>query len=1026
MIAAELPTRSDIRNGKGGDWGRTAFPYQKGATMDGVSIARMAMFSLLCILSSYPAVCAELRWSYHEVYRPDVERATLVDVGDLDGDKDPDVLAVSTDSRIVWCANNGSGQFGPQQAITASAGRTRFVHAIDMDADHDLDVLSFSQDENAIIWYRNDGSGRFSEQRRSPVSLREVRSLCAGDLDGNRDMDMLFVSGDKGAMVWYENDGSGQFGRQRPISASANDVQSADLVDLDGDGDLDVLAIHPAVMLAGVSSRASIVWYENNGTGRFSDTRKISTSLREALSAHAVDMDGDGDLDVLSTQRYFRRSPGARFEPLYETVWYENEGSGRFSNEQTIVAGKGVAELAYAADLDGDRDAEVLSAAGRLVLYENNGSGEFGFKQEIDTSVASLFIVDVDGDRDRDILLATSHNETIAWYENDGSGRFGYDLKRVTGSAERVQSMCPADLDGDGHMDVVSVSSGDTNRITWFKNDGSGQFGSQRVVTTSAYRMQPIYIEDLDGDGDRDILSASPGVVGGHDDKIVWFENEGSGLFSGEKVITSLVREPKSVYAADLDGDGDLDVLSASSRMIAWHKSDGHGLFSDLRRIADDVDGAECVYAADLDGDGDCDVLSASSYFGDNKIAWYENDGSGQFGEQRLISTKANRARSVCAADFDGDGDYDVLSTSEDKVAWYENDGSGHFSDPRVISTLIGSVDPVDLDRDGDIDVLITFFSNDKIVWYENEGSGRFSGQKVIAASHDGPVSACATDMDGDGDLDVLSAFVGANKIAWFENEGFGRFDSEAVAEMPSRSNQHSADSAGKQGPGEAALPGDDGREAPPAYPGSDGIAISATTRLILANPDEIVGRLKAYDDLVASLRTMSATEAPEKTAWLSKRVPHTGRVLALFRRSVASEFELIGGTAVAEGADETADLTTRISKEWTEVFDVASRAMAVGQQKLRGQSGQARQSSDHEADIEERAGRWITADRSHFSDLSMSVYADLLYDLTRLHNAAEKEKASKTLTAIDNILLRRDRRYQDLVQAFSGGGRRR
>ena len=73
------------------------------------------------------------------------------------------------------------------------------------------------------------------------------------------------------------------------------------------------------------------------------------------------------------------------------------------------------------------------------------------------------------------------------------------------------------------------------------------------------------------------------------------------------------------------------------------------------------VNFAWSVYAADVDGDGDMDVLSASS--SDNKIAWYENDGSENFTEN-TISTSANSARSVYAVDVDGDGDMDVLSAS--------------------------------------------------------------------------------------------------------------------------------------------------------------------------------------------------------------------------------------------------------------------------------------------------------------------------------------------------------------------------
>ena len=83
--------------------------------------------------------------------------------------------------------------------------------------------------------------------------------------------------------------------------------------------------------------------------------------------------------------------------------------------------------------------------------------------------------------------------------------------------------------------------------------------------------------------------------------------------------------------------------------------------------------GAWSVFATDLDGDGDQDVLSASLY--DDKIAWYENLGGGAFGSQQVITTAADYAINVFATDLDGDGDQDVLSASnhDDKIAWYEN-----------------------------------------------------------------------------------------------------------------------------------------------------------------------------------------------------------------------------------------------------------------------------------------------------------------------------------------------------------------
>jgi len=109
----------------------------------------------------------------------------------------------------------------------------------------------------------------------------------------------------------------------------------------------------------------------------------------------------------------------------------------------------------------------------------------------------------------------------------------------------------------------------------------------------------------------------------------------------------------------------------------------------DKHIISTAADGARSVTTADVDGDGDMDVLSASK--DDDKIAWYENDGSGSFTEH-TISTAANVAWSVTIADVDGDGNMDVLSASaDDTIAWYKNDGAGNFTAHNISTTADGA-----------------------------------------------------------------------------------------------------------------------------------------------------------------------------------------------------------------------------------------------------------------------------------------------------------------------------------------------
>ena len=129
-----------------------------------------------------------------------------------------------------------------------------------------------------------------------------------------------------------------------------------------------------------------------------------------------------------------------------------------------------------------------------------------------------------------------------------------------------------------------------------------------------------------------------------------------------------------------MDGDGDMDIVSASyfGNTIAWYENNNGDASSwTATDIATNAQGAYSVFAADMDGDGDMDILSASC--NDNTIAWYENNnGDASSWTATDIATSADGAWDVYAADMDGDGDMDIVSASanDDTIAWYENNGA--------------------------------------------------------------------------------------------------------------------------------------------------------------------------------------------------------------------------------------------------------------------------------------------------------------------------------------------------------------
>jgi len=356
-------------------------------------------------------------------------------------------------------------------------------------------------------------------------------------------------------------------------------------------------------------------------------------------------------------------------------------------------------------------------------------------------------------------------------------GPFG-PAQVITAAADGTETTHAADLDGDGDIDVFAASGmefkgGATiGRIEWYPNmDGLGTFGAPRPVTAAGDLPESLDAADVDGDGDLDILFAS-------ELKLAWYENtSGAGAFTQRLITTA--GDFRSIDAVDLDGDGDADALYASSFVdtVAWFENrDGLGSFSVQHGITTEAAFPRAVRGADLDGDGDFDVLTASS--NDSTVAWFENtNGQGLFGSKQFVSTSTSFANSVDAADLDGDGDLDALAsgTGQAQIAWHENtDGLGSFGPGQVVTTEVVSashIHAVDLDGDGDVDVLSSSYGDDTIAWYENTyGLGGFGPENLITTAANGANQVFAADLDGDGDADVISAADFGDNVAWYAN----------------------------------------------------------------------------------------------------------------------------------------------------------------------------------------------------------------------------------------------------------------
>ena len=464
----------------------------------------------------------------------------------------------------------------------------------------------------------------------------------------------------------------------------------------------------------------NVAWYENLGDGSFSPRRLIAANTNRTWTVFPADLDGDGDLDLYSLTDETRT-----------LIWFENYGDGHFSSERIVQSNAGTLQSVVAADLDGDGRLDLLVPhRGGVAWY-----GNLGMVTEPMAAPVNVRVLEGVGQ-----FWVTW--EDIADADDGGSPVTAYVATAVPQAGGESRT-CASDL-GNG-CTIHALAPGATYEISVAAHNRAGQgppsvavtgtpmsdlgtevaFSAAHTVSLEGEGAIDLVPEDLDGDGDLDVLAGSA-----YDGQLAWLENLGgsfSPLALGAHPIETRVALIGAAHTEDLDADGDVDVLYASSvpDALVWRANLGAGTFSDTRSI--NGQGASEISTGDVDGDGDPDVVIASEV--DGAIAWYENLGGGAFSGKRLVEVlwlHGNEKVSARIADFDGDGDPDLLHSARwgHSLGWSENLGGGLFSGRRSMGGLNGieRVGAADVDGDGDPDALYASRNQGEIGWYENLG----------------------------------------------------------------------------------------------------------------------------------------------------------------------------------------------------------------------------------------------------------------------------------------------------------------
>lgn len=332
------------------------------------------------------------------------------------------------------------------------------------------------------------------------------------------------------------------------------------------------------------------------------------------------------------------------------------------------------------------------------------------------------------------------------------------------------------DLNNDGKPDLVTAIR--TEGLGVFLGSGGGSFGTVTKYaappTITSHFITSAVIQDLNGDGNKDVISQDArGNIA-----LVWLGDGTGALGTGTAVEINptpgcdttgdnpcVARFPVGIAVGDFDEDGKPDLATANTNTnnVAVVLGNGDGTFAAATRFG--LNGGTApqgVAAADLDGDGHLDLVTSNNSSG--TLSVLTGDGHGGFGTASSVSAGISLPTKLKLADVNGDGKQDaviVAPGTPGRVAVLLGDGAGGFGTANVLSagSNLNSASVADLNGDGHADLVVTSSGTSEVIVLEGNGTGAF-GSPLAFGLNGGtnPQATAVGDLNGDGRADVVTA----------------------------------------------------------------------------------------------------------------------------------------------------------------------------------------------------------------------------------------------------------------------------
>lgn len=605
----------------------------------------------------------------------------------------------------------------------------------------DLAVANYSNGtwtsmDSAVYWGGGDTSGAasagewsaFPFRGKTMLPSRNAQSVINADLnrDGYPDLVFALSAGfweyrgtggvPKSRIYWNRR---GAFSPGDFVELATTGATDVDAADIDGDG-------WPELAFA--CSETAVSYVYRGGPDGFHDNRRLELPTAAAHAVRLADIDGDGAVDVIFANQEGRES------------WaYLNRG-GSFDPQHRVAFATHFAKDVVVADFNRDGAADVFftnhmfSETGeerfgnRFTSSYLYFGGKDGFTENRRQSLQTIGAwganaADLNGDGWIDLLVCNFQEHYsfevpsfIYW-----NGPDGFDVTRRTPLYEHgAQGNAIADFNGDGHLDVLITSMmgrsrGDYDPTYLYLGDPRGNYSVDRRISLPGREPYEQAMADVDDDGQVDVLLMNQGEVTRYENEVFVFWNKDNQLdpwrMSGLPAHAGV-----GVEVADLDRDGHLDVIVANNK----------------------------PYAPSPGGS----VRPASF------IYWGAREG---YAITRRTDLPVAQCRSPSIADLNGDGHLDLVFAGPGAAIFF-GDGSRGYGNARrqpirgTLGVASNQSEVADLNRDGYLDLV---FAGPKVIIFPGDKSARYAEQDRIVLEIDAKTMTVA-DANQDGWLDLV------------------------------------------------------------------------------------------------------------------------------------------------------------------------------------------------------------------------------------------------------------------------------